>query len=88
MNPSLFILDDSLSAVDYHTEQKILNALMNHTKGKTLVFVTNRIFPLAEFDRVLLLENGEIVESGTHQELLSLNGKYKSMYENRYFEPF
>jgi ATP-binding cassette subfamily B protein len=87
MNPSLFILDDSLSAVDYQTEQKVLNALMNYTKDKTLVFVTNRIFSLAEFDRVLLLENGEIVESGTHQELLSLNGKYKNMYENRHFEP-
>jgi ATP-binding cassette subfamily B protein len=87
MNPSLFILDDSLSAVDYQTEQKVLNALMNYTKDKTLVFVTNRIFSLAEFDRVLFLENGEIVESGTHQELLSLNGKYKNMYENRHFEP-
>jgi len=84
--PSLYILDDSLSAVDYHTEQKILNSLMKDAEGKTLVFVTNRIFSLSEFDRVLLMENGAIIESGTHSELLLRNGKYRNIYEKRHFD--
>lgn len=84
--PSLYILDDSLSAVDYHTEQKILNSILKDAKGKTLVFVTNRIFSLSEFDRVFLMENGEMIESGTHNELLLFNGKYRNIYEKRHFD--
>ena len=83
MNPAFFILDDSLSAVDYYTEQQILKSLFEKARGKSLLFVTNRIFSLADFDRILVLDNGIIKESGSHTELIALNGFYRSIYEQR-----
>ena len=84
INPQLFVLDDSLSAVDYHAEQRILKSLFEDAEGKTIVFVTNRIFSLSDFDRILVLENGKIAESGSHNELLALNGVYTGIYNRKH----
>lgn len=84
INPKLFVLDDSLSAVDYHAEQRILKSLFEDAEGKTIVFVTNRIFSLSDFDRILVLENGKIAESGSHNELLALNGVYTGIYNRKH----
>lgn len=79
-NPSLVIFDDCLSAVDAKTEQNILNNLNSWWKDKTAVIITHRIFSLLEFDKVIVLDEGKIVEQGTHTSLLELKGYYAGMY--------
>ena len=79
-NPRLVILDDCLSAVDAKTENEILSNLQTYLTGKTAIIITHRIFALFDFDRILVLENGQIAESGTHDELLKKNGIYAGMY--------
>ncbi|MEO6732976.1 MAG: ABC transporter ATP-binding protein [Ferruginibacter sp.] len=79
-NPSLVIFDDCLSAVDAKTEKEILNNLNAWWKDKTAVIITHRIFSLLEFDKVIVLDEGKIVEQGTHNSLLQQNGYYAGMY--------
>lgn len=79
----ILILDDSLSAVDASTEQYILNQLSEISKSKTTLFITHRVFALMDFDKILVLDNGTIVESGNHSELLSINGIYRELYEKQ-----
>ena len=78
--PTLVVLDDCLSAVDTQTEHYILNQLDTFLEHKTALVITHRIFSLERFDQILVMEDGEIIEAGTHQSLLHLNGKYQEMY--------
>ena len=80
-NPDLLILDDSLSAVDAQTEHDILGYFNESLKNKTVIIITHRIFTLLEFDKILVLDEGQIVEEGTHSELLKQRGAYAKMYE-------
>lgn len=82
-HPSLLILDDCLSAVDARTEQAITGHLQQFVKDKTALVITHRIFNLLQFDRVLVLEEGRLVEEGTPQALLALNGHYADMYRRQ-----
>jgi len=77
------IFDDCLSAVDAKTEKEIIENLYAYLKNKTAIIITHRIFSLFDFDRIIVLEEGKIVESGTHHELLSLNGYYTYLYEQQ-----
>ncbi len=85
-NPQLLIFDDSLSAVDASTEQAILKNLSELLKDKTAIIVTHRIYSLLDFDLILVLEDGKLVEAGSHNELLKLGGQYTEMYENQQLE--
>ena len=78
--PALVVLDDCLSAVDTQTEHYILNQLDTFLEHKTALVITHRIFSLERFDQILVMEDGKIIEAGTHQSLLNLNGKYQEMY--------
>jgi ATP-binding cassette subfamily B protein len=80
-NPQIMILDDCLSAVDARTEKAILTALRNLLKDKTAIIITHRIFTLLDFDNIIVLDNGNIVEEGTHRELLARKGAYYALYE-------
>ena len=80
MDPPLFILDDALSSVDIHTEERILEGLEGFLKGKTSILVTHRIAPLRKADRIVVLEEGRIAEMGTHGTLLSRGGLYSEIY--------
>ena len=80
MDPPLFILDDGLSSVDIHTEERILEGLEGFLKGKTSILVTHRIAPLRKADRIVVLEEGRIAEIGTHGTLLSGGGIYSEIY--------
>ena len=82
-NPSLIIFDDCLSAVDAKTEKEILSNLNNYLQGKTAIIITHRIFSLLQFDKIIVLDAGQIAEQGTHQQLLSLNGFYAGMYRRQ-----
>jgi ATP-binding cassette subfamily B multidrug efflux pump len=79
-NPSMVIFDDCLSAVDAKTEKEILSNLNDWWRDKTAVIITHRIFSLLEFDKVIVLDDGKIVEQGTHDSLLQQNGYYAEMY--------
>lgn len=79
-NPNLLVFDDCLSAVDARTEKEIIGNLYAYLKDKTAIIITHRIFALFEFDKIIVLEDGKIVETGTHDELLSLNGYYAELY--------
>ncbi len=80
-NPQIMILDDCLSAVDAKTEKAILTALRNLLNDKTAIIITHRIFTLLDFDNIIVLANGKIVEEGTHAELLACKGAYYDLFE-------
>lgn len=85
-NPSILILDDSFSAIDTQTEEKILDNLKGYAKDKTTIIISHRISTIKSADEILHLDSGEIIERGTHEELLSLNGSYKDLYEKQLLE--
>jgi len=78
--PQLLILDDCLSAVDARTEKEIIGNLNQFLTGKTAIIITHRIFSLFEFDKIIVLDDGKIMEQGTHEQLLQQNGYYAEMY--------
>ena len=79
----VLIFDDCLSAVDAATEHRILSGLKEALKDRTAIIITHRIFSLLEFDRILVIEDGRIIESGTHDTLLSLQGYYSHLYKKQ-----
>ncbi|SFA45470.1 ATP-binding cassette, subfamily B/ATP-binding cassette, subfamily B, MsbA [Parageobacillus thermantarcticus] len=83
-NPSILILDDATSAVDMETELRIQSALRDVMKGKTTFIIAHRISSLKHADEILVVEQGRIVERGTHDELLRQNGLYKRIYDIQY----
>jgi ATP-binding cassette, subfamily B, multidrug efflux pump len=82
-DPRIVIFDDCLSAVDARTEQEVLSNLNKYLSDKTAIIITHRIFSLIRFDKIVVLENGRIVEEGTHDTLLQLNGVYTDMYNRQ-----
>ena len=80
---SILIFDDCLSAVDAKTEKQILHNLYEVLKDKTALIITHRIFSLLEFDQVIVLDKGEIVEQGTHLDLLAKDGYYADLYRKQ-----
>jgi ATP-binding cassette, subfamily B, multidrug efflux pump len=82
-DPGLVVFDDCLSAVDARTEKEILSNLNRFLQHKTAIIITHRIFTLFDFDQIIVLEDGRIVERGTHNELLSRNGVYSYLYEQQ-----
>ena len=81
--PAIVIFDDCLSAVDAKTEKEILNNLNLYLQDKTAIIITHRIFSLLEFDKIIVLEDGVMVEEGTHNQLLAKNGFYTEMYNRQ-----
>ncbi|MEY4571857.1 MAG: hypothetical protein RLZ10_1074 [Bacteroidota bacterium] len=79
-NPKLLLLDDCLSAVDTETEEIILRNLSKNEKERTTIIVSHRISTVRNASRIIVLDKGEIVESGKHTELIKLNGIYAEMY--------
>jgi ATP-binding cassette subfamily B protein len=75
----LLIFDDCLSAVDAKTEHRIAQSLNEYLTNRTALIITHRIFPSFSFDKIIVMEDGEIIESGTHSELVSLNGYYANL---------
>ena len=82
-SPSVVIFDDCLSAVDARTEKTVLNNLNLYLKNKTAIIITHRIFSLLDFDKIIVLDEGSIVEQGQHHTLIKENGYYAEMYNRQ-----
>ena len=84
--PRILVLDDALASVDTHTEDQILNGLREVMKGRTTIFISHRVSTVRNADRIAVLHHGQIVEYGTHDELLALNGYYTDLHDKQLLE--
>jgi len=81
--PSILILDDCLSAVDSKTENTILNSMKSIMQGRTSVIISHRVSSAKLANKIIFLDDGEVVEQGSHESLLAANGAYKNLYEKQ-----
>jgi ATP-binding cassette subfamily B protein len=75
------VFDDSTAAIDAGTEQRILTSLREHAKDRAVIIIAHRLNSLMHADEIIFIDDGTIIERGTHDELLALNGRYKALYE-------
>jgi subfamily B ATP-binding cassette protein MsbA len=83
-NPRILILDEATSSLDSESEQMIQDGLRNLRSGRTTFVIAHRLSTIRSADQILVLEAGEIVERGTHAELLAANGRYRQLYDKQY----
>jgi ATP-binding cassette subfamily B multidrug efflux pump len=85
-NPRILVLDDALSSVDTYTEEKILNHLREVMEGRTTILISHRVSTVRNADNIAVLHDGEIVEYGTHEQLIERNGYYTDLYNKQLLE--
>ena len=83
-NPRILILDEATSSIDTESEELIQLAIEKLTEGRTSIIIAHRLSTISKSDKIIVMEQGEIIESGSHQELLSLNGAYKKLFDIQY----
>lgn len=86
VDPKILILDDAFSSVDTETEERILSGLRELRRGRTVILISHRISTVKDADFIVVLENGEIVERGSHEELLALGGYYAELHAKQLLE--
>jgi ATP-binding cassette subfamily B protein len=85
-NPRILILDDALSSVDTLTEERILTSLAGVMRGRTTILISHRVSTVQSAERIFVIEHGEIVEQGTHAELVANGGYYADLYQKQLLE--
>ena len=85
-DPSILILDEATSNIDSDSEQLIQKAIVELTQGRTSIIIAHRLATIQNADKILLLEDGQILESGTHQELIKKDGQYKTLFDLQFQE--
>jgi ATP-binding cassette subfamily B protein len=83
-DPAILILDEATSSVDTRTEGRIQKALLRLMKGRTSFVIAHRLSTIRDADNVVVINNGQIVEQGTHDELLALRGFYHHLYYSQF----
>ena len=86
IDAKMLILDEATSNIDSKTEIQIQNALLEIMKGKTCFIIAHRLSTIVRADKIVVMENGEIKEMGTHSELIAMNGIYKNLYDIQFNE--
>jgi ATP-binding cassette, subfamily B, multidrug efflux pump len=81
LTPAILVFDDSTAAIDARTEERIFDAIRAQAADRVTVLVAHRLNTLMHADRILVLDQGEIIEQGSHQELLDLNGRYRALFD-------
>ena len=82
-NPRMLIMDEATSALDYDTERRVSLNLMEHFRGRTVLFITHRLNSIKHADRILLMHQGQLEEQGTHEELMAMKGRYYALYRQQ-----
>ena len=82
-DPPMFILDEATSSIDTSTELRVHKAMERLTEGRTSFVIAHRLSTIQHADLILVMDKGDIVESGTHEELLKKNGAYADLYASR-----
>jgi ATP-binding cassette subfamily B protein len=82
-DPPILLLDEATSALDTETERDIQGALRVAGQGRTVITIAHRLSTIADADKIVVLENGQIVEQGTHAELLSRGGRYLNLWQRQ-----
>ncbi|KAI2083838.1 ATP-binding cassette-type vacuolar membrane transporter Hmt1 [Ophidiomyces ophidiicola] len=82
-NPRIILLDEATAALDTETEEHIQGALSTLSKGRTMLVIAHRLSTITTADQILVLQNGQVIERGTHEQLLSLKGRYSSMWRKQ-----
>lgn len=85
-NPKIYLFDDCLSAVDTETEEEIINNLQKLSQNKTAILVSHRISTVKNATKIIVLKNGEIIQQGTHNQLIEKEGYYKELYIKQFLE--
>ena len=85
-NPPILILDEATSSVDTRTEMQIQKAMDNLMKGRTSFVIAHRLSTIRDADLILVMKDGDIIEQGTHDELLAKNGFYAELYNSQFEE--
>ncbi len=85
-NPKILVLDEATSSIDTESEKLIQNAIDILTKNRTSIIIAHRLATIQKADKIIVMAQGEIIETGTHQELLKLNGQYKRLFELQFKE--
>ena len=84
LNPACLILDEATSSMDPFTENLIQVAIKNITKARTSIIIAHRLSTIKYADKIIVLENGKIVECGNHDMLMKLNGRYSNYYHQQF----
>lgn len=84
VNPRILVLDEATSSIDTKTEEAILTAIEKVMAGRTTFIVAHRLSTIKEVDKILVIDKGEIIEQGSHQELINLQGEYYNLYKNQF----
>ena len=83
-SPRIFVLDEATSSVDTETEQAIQRAISSALEGRTSFIIAHRLSTIRTADRILVIQNGEVIEEGSHRELIALRGHYYDLYTNQF----
>ena len=83
-DPKILILDEATSSVDSHSEQLIQKAITNILKNRTSIIIAHRLSTIRHADQIIVLDQGNIVEKGSHDELLKMKGEYYKLYETQF----
>ena len=86
-NPRLLIMDEATSALDYQTERLVSLNIMERFRGKTVFFITHRLNSIVHADKIIMMNDGQIEEVGTHQELISMRGRYYALFSQQGASP-